>query len=297
MDVGELVAVAVQASHTEEGCPFCRPKEEVNESNVLRPNYDEDTEADNDTDNCSGTLATNLKNRPQGPKHEVPAIEPGEKAPVLDINMASAKGRTWHQWVYDAGIVPVLYGAHHCIPGNDGLASSDLYKNKWLGPVDDGPSPENIGYNINSAKNGTWLPGNYAIRPWKGIDSDWQQAYAYLAMHDTNRQFHDSHEPYSDVVRDALNELNKLMKQMKKRGCPSCKAGKKKNEPPYHLNSRLNAISNHLANHLRGDPVKNWKNPMFTSSWAKKFKDYVKAEGGVQKVGKQIESLRKKKNI
>jgi A nuclease family of the HNH/ENDO VII superfamily with conserved AHH len=299
MEVGELVKVALEAPHTKEGCPFCRPKEEVNEENYLRAKYDEDIETDNDSDNCSGTLAKNLKERPQGLRREVPAIEKKETAPIHDMEMASAPGRDWHQWVYDAGLIPVLYGAHHLIPGNDGLTSSDLYKGKWLGPEDNGPDADNVGYNINSANNGMWLPGNYAVRPWKGIDSNWQEAYAFLAMLDTNRQFHDSHKPYSKVVRKALNNLSKLMKKMAQKGCPnpSCGSGAKKGEPPYHLNSRLNAISNHLSKHLRGDPIRNWKNPMFTSGWAKEYRDYVKKLGGFKKARVELDKLRMKKNI
>jgi hypothetical protein len=296
MEVGELVAVALKAPHSKAGCPFCRPKEEVNETNYLRPNFDEDSEGDNDTDNSSGTLAKNLVARPQGPAREVPKLEKGEDAPVYDVEMASAAARDWHQWTYDAGIAPVLYGAHHLIPGNDGLVRSDLYAGKHLGPVDDGPSPDNIGYNINSSKNGTWLPGNYAIRPWEGKPPPWQQAYAFLAMYETNRQFHDAHKQYSGVVRRALNELAKLVNSMKKKGCPACHKGSDPDAPPYHLNSRLNAISNHLAKHLRGNPAR-WKDPMFTSRFGKQYKDEVKKQGGLGKAGKYFRALAKRRKI
>lgn len=304
MQVGELVAVALAAPPTQEGCPFCT-KEKVHATNGLHAKYDEDTEADNDTDNSSGTLAVNLLARPQGPAREVPELVEGEDAPVMDMEMASARGRDWHQWLYDSGLIPVLYGAHHLIPGNDGLAASDLYQDKWLGPVDDGADAKNVGYNINGSSNGMWLSGNYAVRPvkgkrsqktWTAMDPEFQKAYAFLAMLDTKRQFHDAHKPYSAVVRDALSDLAELMEEMKNKGCPACGAGSHPTDPPYHLNSRLNAVSNHLSKFLRRAP-RFWKDPMFTSSWAKEYKDYVRELGGIENAKADLEKLRRKKKL
>ena len=304
MEAGELVNVAVNAPHAEEGCPFCRPEEHVNEENVLRADYDEDTEADNDTDNSSGTLAKNLVERPQGPPREVPDVEQGEDAPFIEMPMTSAGPREWHDRVYDAGKVPVLYGAHHVIPGNDGLAKSTLYTKKKLGPVDNGPDVQNVGYNINSSMNGMWLPGNYAVRPLKGgkqkswgeMDGAFKKAYAFLAMLDTGRQFHDAHKPYSGVVKQALTDLAELLDQMDDKGCPICGKGSDPADPPYHLNSRLNAISNHLSNFLRR-ATRFWKFPMFTSSFAKSYKDYVDERGGLQGARKELEKLRRQKRV
>jgi hypothetical protein len=304
MEVGELVAVAVEAPHTEEGCPFCRPEEEVNTENVLRAAYDEDTEADNDTDNSSGTLAKNLSNRPGPNAHEVPDIEDGEDAPFFDMDLAGATRREWHDEVYTAGTIPVMYGAHHLIPGNDGMVKSDLYQGGHLGPVDDGPHADNVGYNINSSNNGMWLPGNYAVRAkkgkrqksWSSTTPAFQKAYAYVAMLDSGRQFHDAHKDYSDVVRRALSDLADLVEEMDAEGCPACGEGSKKADPPYHLNSRLNAVSQYLAKFLRRAP-RYWKDPMFTSDWARDYKEYVAKEGGLSEARKQIEKLRKKKSL
>ncbi len=289
-EVAEMVAVAFTAPHTKEDCPFCKPKEEVNTKNFLRANYDGDTEADNDTDNSSGTLAKNLKNRPQSPKGEVPEIEKGEKSPIFDMDMSRAKGRAWHQWTYDAGLIPILYGAHHLIPGNAALGKCNLYKKKYLGPVDNGADKKNIGYNVNSANNGIWLPGNYAVRPWKGREPEFQKAYAFLAMHDTKRQFHDAHEKYSEQVLGALNELEKLMKKMKNKGCPMCKEGGKAGDPPYHLNARLNAISRWLRGHLKSKPKK-WKANITTSSWCSDYKTFIGTKSEA-KVSAELEVMR-----
>src|SRR5205807_2972457 len=104
MEIGELVAVAVEAPHSKEGCPFCRPKEAVSKENALNADQDEDANPENDTFNASGTLAKNLAKRPQA--SEVPAIPKREKAPVHTMEMASAPGRTWHKRVYEAGQIP-----------------------------------------------------------------------------------------------------------------------------------------------------------------------------------------------
>jgi len=275
-DIGELVSIAIDAPHKEEGCPFCRPKEEVNSKNCLRADFDEDTKADNDTDNSSGVLAKNLAQRPRSRIE----ILPGESAPIHDMELPEAKTRHWRDWVYEAGLSPVLFGAHHTIPGNDGLGKSNLYKKGWLGPVDDGPDAANIGYNINSANNGVWLPGNYAIRgaehrpsqtTWSEEDKEFQKAYAFLAMVETKRQFHDAHKNYSKTIKDALNELEELMEDMAQDGCPMCGKGDEEVDPPYHLNSRLNAISNFLSRRLQGNPLK-WKDDYLTSdNWGPAF--------------------------
>jgi hypothetical protein len=302
MQVGELVKVAMDAPHVEEGCPFCRPKEEVNETNTLRAHYDEDTEADNDTDNHSGTLGVNCASRPGPNADEVPDIEEGEEAPFMDMDLAGSTRRVWHDEVYTAGKIPVMYGAHHLIPGNDGLAKSDLYQGGHLGPEDNGPDPKNVGYNINSSNNGMWLPGNYAVRgkkgtrqkTWTDTPAAFQKAYAFVAMLDTKRQFHDAHKDYSDVVRRALSELADLVDEMDKDGCPACGSGSKKSDPPYHLNSRLNAVSQHLQKVLRRAP-RYWKDPMFTSDWAREYKAFVAEEGGLDGARAKIEKLRKKR--
>ena len=284
-EVVEMVAVAKAAPHTDQDCPFCKPHEEVNKKNFLHPDYNEDTPADNDTDNSSGTLAKNLGNRPQDARGAVPDILKGEKAPIHDMELVRAEGRTWHQWVYEAGLIPVLYGAHHLIPGNASLAKSTLYQNKWMGPVDNGADKMNIGYNVNSANNGTWLPGNYAVKGWAAKEPEFHKAYALLAIYDTKRPFHDAHPKYSKTVLGSLDELNSLMGKMKNSGCPMCKEGGKEGDPPYHLNARLNAISRWLRDNLNVSPGK-WRNNIITSEWCNTYKKLTK-----DKTDNQIDEL------
>ncbi len=81
-----------------------------------------------------------------------------------------------------------------------------------------------VDFDINSQKNGIWLPSNNAIADWEKIknvlaeDMDGEEntfalCYAYNAMKSTGVQFHDSHEAYSEAV---LEELKKLAVEVRK---------------------------------------------------------------------------------
>ena len=313
-EIAEMVNVAIAAPHTDDDCPFCKTKEEIYEKNFLTADYDEDsasdTKADNSTENHSGTLGKSLVKFKSCPKPIPPSgktkttpdraseldvnksAEKGEKSPYDTMDLARAKKRTWHKKVFEAGQIPVLYGAHHLIPGNDSLGSSDLFEKKKLGPVADGEDKDNIGYNVNSANNGVWLTSNYAVKGWKADhDDSFKKAYAFLAMLDSGRQFHDAHRsPYAETVRGALNELNKLLESMEDDGCPFCGEGKDKGSPSYHLNARLNAISRWLMTHLTSD-AEDWKNNIVTSNWCKEYKNFVKTSADPLR---ELEEMRNK---
>ncbi len=286
-----MVKVALAAPHTDDDCPFCKTEESVYMKNFLAADYDEAASAGNSSDNHSGTLAKNLsgfttytrpitpdeskKTKPRAEELDVnKPVEKGEKAPFDTMSFARAEARTWHKEVFEAGTIPVLYGAHHLIPGNDSLGASILYENKKLGPVDDGDDKDNIGYNVNSANNGAWLVSNYAVKGWGGMDEEFKKSYAFLAMYDSGRQFHDSHrKPYSTTVKKVLDDLDKLMGKMKD-GCPFCGEGESPSAPVYHLNARLNAISRWLLRHLTSD-VKKWEKDIVTSSWCTEYKKFL----------------------
>jgi len=292
----EMVNIAKAAPFTKEDCHFCEEEDKTEAKNELTAKSDEDVPGENETENDSGELAKNLKNKPPESQGYIPKIEKGEDRPIHDMEFASAAKREWHQWVYDAGLIPVLYGAHHLIPGNAAMAKSLLYENKWLGPVDDGKHKKNIGYNINSEKNGIWLPTSYALRGnWTNKSPEYQKAYAYLAMHDTKLTFHDSHVEYSDQVLKALNNLEKLMKKMKNDGCPICGKGNKEGSPPYHLNARINAVSKWLRDHLELPPEK-WKKNIITSTFCTDYKAYLKKLKTKKNANLKLDALRRKKH-
>ena len=93
--------------------------------------------------------------------------------------------------VFDQERFPVIAAAHHLIPGNASLGRSELYH--FLGPAGSGTLAKGkstskgakreprkrakvgkrkcdidslIGYNVNGAHNGVWLPGHYGIHAY-----------------------------------------------------------------------------------------------------------------------------------
>lgn len=294
-EVMEMVQVALDAKHSKEDCPFCREKDEDERENDTEE-HDEENEGDNeeasnDRKNSSGRLAKALGNRPY---EDAPEILEGEARPVEDIEIAGARKREWHQWIYEAGLAPMLYAAHHLIPGNAALKKSELNTADILGPVQRGKHKKNIGYNVNGAKNGVWLAANYAMRPWSSRSEDFKKAYAFLAMNDSDTQFHDAHPTYSETVLEALNDLYDEMDHLANQGCPACGKGEDESDPPYHLNARLNAISSWLRPKLMGDPTTWSTERLYTSDWARKYKKWIEKHGSHKRT--RLDELRKTKS-
>jgi hypothetical protein len=150
----------------------------------------------------------------------------------------------------------VSAAAHHLLPGGaavnkaSGLHKYMVWKKKntlhFSGP---------IGYNINNALNGIWLPGNYAVRKetdfkknWSDFSPEFQNAYAIKAMEGSlGKQLHDAHTAYNANVLATLNEVaRKLDANWVEEDpvCPVCgKDLKDTRPPPYGLVGRLNALS------------------------------------------------------
>jgi hypothetical protein len=178
---------------------------------------------------------------------------------------------------------PWKVAAHHLIPGNASLEKSALFKRfmKKGGKVQAGDRKfkirTNIGYNVNGAHNGVWLPGNYGIRKkpvgvtWSTLSNGskaqrtWCFEYAKAVMSRARGQFHDTHVDYSDNVLAALNKLSSVMidhmavceKECKKK----CKG---EVDPPYRLKTALYTMSRTLKSHVRGQPP-TWRFPWYTS--------------------------------
>jgi hypothetical protein len=165
------------------------------------------------------------------------------------------------------------FTAHHLVPGNETWPKTKLYK--W---VDDrkGWIKGDIGYDVNSDRNGVDLPGHTAAPSWR--DQKFQSAYAFSCMTaDTkDRQFHDRHPAYSDFVVNVMNKIaTKLEKERKDDGCgkKDCGgAGKKKYDPPYDLLERLYDVATRLETKLIGS-CRKWKKPVMTSRFALMYKD------------------------
>ncbi len=251
-------------------------------------------------------------NNPNYGKNERMVAEPDpreQKGHALNQKDHPRPVRIWHdgeltEW-------PVTSAAHHLIPAQESLARSDLLK--WMinkdkpGKIKKGKSTEtkngtvenDIGYNVNGAQNGVWLPGPYAMQgiwasflsftdkedehpPRSGVqpkdrtalldNSDNQFDYAVAAMRIAFAQFHDRHVKYSKFVLLALNRLAaKLATTVTEIGgfCKECeeKVNDGKIPPPYSLIPRLNGVSSRLRGRLEGGPG-GWRLNIFTSNRA-----------------------------
>jgi hypothetical protein len=216
---------------------------------------------------------------------------------------------TWNSRPLNWG---VTCAAHHLLPSADGFKRSAIVP--WLvkkgqtaqvgtkgrklasftGKVDN-----HVGYDLNGAQNGVWLPGPYYMYGvWtnftSGLDPEdevpptgapsggemmpedysSQLEYAVVAMRKANAQFHDSHRrPYSAFVVRVLNAIaNKMQKIVDTAECPDCRAKIQNSGPPapYSLILRLNASGGRLRNLLEGGPT-GWKPNIITSKWALEY--------------------------
>jgi hypothetical protein len=227
----EPVAIGVLAfeGDADEPCWYCSEPltgDAVNKETAdpdATDDEDEDAVPENDSDNNAGILGGNLGDEPEW---TIKAL---------------------HSTVDNPS--PVVPAAHHCIPGEASLAKvKTLHKFMRKG----GPLKlaSDIGYDVNDAANGVWLPGNYAVRPgkfgwrkkWSGFDRKFKDEYASRAVDAARSQFHDAHVSYNTKVRKALEALvDKLGKPKDK--CPVCKKELTATRPPYGLVGRLNCIS------------------------------------------------------
>lgn len=246
-ELGEEVSVDEIASiEHDEYCYFCNAKEEpTTEENELGDNYDEDQDLDGPFNaafrNDAGALGRAL------------GASPPRKLRV------------------DGDEKEVIAAAHHLIPGNAALAKSALFKSsKYLWK--DGKVKGNIGYNVNSAANGVWLPGNYAVRPWSSRDPAFQKKYAQAAMEAYQAQFHDAHRIYSKFVTKVLNKIYDKLEATESIVCPESKKKSaprdpQKDPPLYDLVARLHTVSGRMRSLLAG-PKKNWRQNVYTSRFA-----------------------------
>lgn len=120
---------------------------------------------------------------------------------------------------------------------------------------------KHIGYNINGCHNGVWLPGNYAIRKYKpktksrpaipntspvggqrgGLNwgdlgekyADWKLNYVAAATKAADGQFHDTHEFYSENVRDLLSKMAVVLQSHLKNGKCDCCSKERSPLPSY----------------------------------------------------------------
>ncbi len=274
MEIGEASVTEdkVASSAHDESCYFCRAKKEKpkTEVNDLTDNLDEDVDLDG----------------PAGGKFENHSGKLGKALGTALSRSVTVEGKGYE----------VTTAAHHLIPGNASLGKSQLFKSSYLWK--DGEAKGNIGYNVNSAPNGVWSPGNYAVRPWKSKSKEFKRAYAFAAMRATGTQFHDAHEEYSVFVRNVLNKIKDKVDEQEDLWCLEAKRQKKRAKSPeerkplYPLVSRLHTVSARMSAMLTGGPVA-WKVNIWTSTYALEL--MMEERPHLRAVAKAGKSLHKKR--
>ncbi len=256
--------------------------------------------------NNGGTLGRNLASGSSGKKGTTNDLYPfnggKNRDPDKRIDSRRTNMKEKVTVVGDGTARRYTVAAHHLIPGEASLAPSKLFnymykKKPGSGTVDVRIGDQtktfkierHIGYNVNGAHNGVWLPGNYAIRkatsprrgiswePLYAVDPDWCFRYMAASVAKTSGQFHDSHGEYSGNV---LNWLEKVTTALMNH-IPTCQEDCKSKDkllPPYAIKQRLYLLSAFLRIQLRGHPSA-WKLPWITSD---RFKPLItNADGTV----------------
>lgn len=208
--------------------------------------------------------------------------------------------------------------AHHLICGNEVLkeeAELETYlikQGKSTSSNSDGKlMPNDVGYDVNHANNGVWLPSvpdMYRVLSgkspeiWWGNQTDWNRKNkskparisleawkkadaAFIVMEAVKRQFHKSAhgsvgEPHNNYVEEALVRLRELTTicQNYSKVCPM-KNGEVKDGPPfvppYRLIGMLDGLSAGLERELIGPP-ESWD--FFISEYALRCAKFWKRE-------------------
>ena len=178
---------------------------------------------------------------------------------------------------------------HHIIPGKASMEPSTL--EKWTCADKGGKIKEDIGYNIDCAENGIFLPhlpeiyftryvsgtkikmSKYYGQTWKGLSDTSKESIAYIAMGETQLQLHytDHDDPYYYVDHDVnyddecKEECNALADFMSLKSIlAKCKDDDGKLNPPYNLVARINTKSRAVKGRITGYPKRwtSWISPL-----------------------------------
>ncbi len=310
MEIGESISppkftIEDDDLHDEKTCPWCQPKKKQGKSQKLQKQSPNTDAVGAIPPNDGGKLGQNLEAAKNiEPRHTV-TISYKRVTPVPF--QSGKKKKTKNFPVYKKSSsdedYEVQYAPHHLIPGNGSLKGSAVVP--FMGDSDsideysEGQASKIkedgfIGYDVNAAENGEWLPSPYALsmcNDWpsekdvqvlkrrrlgdfKGISEEFKTAYVAAAIETFDRQFHMSHGDYEDKVREILDTVAERLALMSDGGiCPEAQKNKSsdgKFDPPYGLVARLNVLSNNLRRLVIG-PL--WRPPLYTDG---KTKEYAK---------------------
>ena len=282
MQAGEAIAIGGLEKEVEEKCPFSEEAEGADSEDPEDIEDDDSDAAEKEQKSSGGQLGKNLIAANNGSSGTVGGPYPppaAQEDPRVDTRRSGVKVKVPG---VDQGIGEGVYGftlaAHHLIPGNASLAASSL-KNLMT----EGESVEvittagkktktvskHIGYNVNGAHNGVWLPGNYYIRrstspirnsSWKDLkDNPWCLHYVAAVSKAAGGQFHDAHTKYSEAVEELLNKIQAILV---KHECSDCATDMI--NPPFQIKERLYNLSKYFKGQLTSEPTV-WKRPWFAS--------------------------------
>jgi hypothetical protein len=281
MEIGEMVAVVFLESSFEEKCPFKEQALGVDAVEGESIFKDDTKEAEREQTNDGGTLGRNLQSGLQGAANTIGGpltLKKTKGVERVDTLRTGISVRVASTYEIDAGDFGFSVAAHHLIPGEASLEASNLKHFMTRGEsveveteqgVKTKEIAKHIGYNVNGAHNGVWLPGNYYIREdtsprsgvsWGGLGDDpWCLNYVAAVTKAANGQIHDAHTAYSGAVKRLLNDIAEILARHE---CDECASDKI--NPPFQIKERLYNLSSYLRGQVTGLPVA-WKRPWFTS--------------------------------
>jgi hypothetical protein len=312
--IGEAIDVPDFVSpelHNEKTCPWHLTAQ--SDSGVMEL-QEPDEDAENVPKNLGTKLGKNLnasgENEPRQPDGKFLAVPVAYKpaAQFAFAEKVQGKVKTKKVRIYEEAKecdYPVQYAPHHLIPGNESLKKSPIVRFighadaiKHYGSISKIKDGQFIGYDVNAAENGVWLPSPYALsmhNEWPsegGIDAlrvrpgesaviakqvadteDFKYAFTVSAIANLkpSRQFHMRHADYSKKVRQVLGSIGARMHVMTIKTCPLAKNSKDasgKFDAPYALKGRLNLLSSNLRTLVTGAI---WRSPLFTDSLTEKY--------------------------
>jgi hypothetical protein len=236
----------------------------------------------------------------------------------LGDNLESAKDPKEDHLYVDSDHGMYSAEAHHAICGNEVLKKEGrlekllIEQGKTTSQEKAGQlKPNDVGYDVNGAKNGIWLPsvpymymaGKKSPTKWWGDQKSWNSKHpnekkrkslaqdikediAFTVMAEVKLQFHKgSHgsvgEPHNNYVVMAIKRLRQISVLVENfsETCPMEK-GKPKTDPPFYppygLVGMLNSLSVALKRELRGAP-QTWK--YFISNFALECASHWKSKG------------------
>ena len=252
-DIGESVVVQeLSLDHDPNTCCFCAARKQEDRENDLT-DY---AAIENDSGKLKGSLQQVRQPRPEEVK-----------------------------LTFKQGTAVCQCEPHHLLPGNESFKKWVAKTNKpYLKP---GKGPDRLGFDINCADNGVWLPGKSQVdawgtkKPWKPAGNPPDQyinpadsseagrlAFATAAIEKYGAQFHDRHPAYSAIVVQALQKLEKKLERNEV-GCPQAKQKRDEGAVP-DVAVLLIRIAHRFRAMLSGGTA-GWKSQVFTSRFSAQY--------------------------